>query len=171
VIDRDTAARLGIQPSAIDAALYLAFGQNQVRTGGKTPEEAIYQACVLRFRPIMMTTTAALLAGLPLALGAGNWFGVALPARDHDRRRPDRQSDIDTVHDSSDLSLPESLPASSQKRSPISCEKRALPANLEACFAFGNGKESLTSWRSSSSARITSEGRRSLPEVSGAPAT
>jgi multidrug efflux pump len=35
------------------------------------PEEAIYQACLLRFRPIMMTTMAALLGGLPLALGTG----------------------------------------------------------------------------------------------------
>jgi multidrug efflux pump len=35
------------------------------------PEEAVYQACLLRFRPIMMTTMAALLGGLPLALGTG----------------------------------------------------------------------------------------------------
>jgi hydrophobe/amphiphile efflux-1 (HAE1) family protein len=38
---------------------------------GKTPEESIYQACLLRFRPIMMTSTSALLGGLPLALTAG----------------------------------------------------------------------------------------------------
>ena len=38
---------------------------------GKKPIDAIYQACLLRFRPIMMTTTAALLGGLPLALGSG----------------------------------------------------------------------------------------------------
>jgi multidrug efflux pump subunit AcrB len=36
-----------------------------------SPEESIYQACLLRFRPIMMTTLAALLGGLPLALGSG----------------------------------------------------------------------------------------------------
>jgi multidrug efflux pump len=41
------------------------------RTQGKTPVEAIYDACILRFRPIMMTTMAALLGGLPLALGRG----------------------------------------------------------------------------------------------------
>jgi multidrug efflux pump subunit AcrB len=39
--------------------------------GGCTPEEAIYRACLLRFRPIMMTTMAALLGALPLALGTG----------------------------------------------------------------------------------------------------
>jgi multidrug efflux pump subunit AcrB len=41
------------------------------RTQGKKPAEAIYDACLLRFRPIMMTTMAALLGGLPLALGTG----------------------------------------------------------------------------------------------------
>ncbi len=41
------------------------------RTQGKQPAEAIYEACLLRFRPIMMTTMAALLGGLPLALGTG----------------------------------------------------------------------------------------------------
>ncbi len=41
------------------------------RTQGKKPVEAIYDACLLRFRPIMMTTMAALLGGLPLALGRG----------------------------------------------------------------------------------------------------
>jgi multidrug efflux pump len=41
------------------------------RTQGKKPSEAIYDACLLRFRPIMMTTMAALLGGLPLALGRG----------------------------------------------------------------------------------------------------
>src|ERR1700677_1505243 len=41
------------------------------RTQGKKPAEAIYEACILRFRPIMMTTMAALLGGLPLALSRG----------------------------------------------------------------------------------------------------
>src|SRR5207253_6100842 len=41
------------------------------RTGGKTPAEAIYQGCILRFRPIMMTTMAALFGTLPIALGYG----------------------------------------------------------------------------------------------------
>ncbi len=41
------------------------------RNQGKKPAEAIYDACILRFRPIMMTTMAALLGGLPLAVGTG----------------------------------------------------------------------------------------------------
>jgi multidrug efflux pump subunit AcrB len=43
----------------------------ELERSGKTPEESIFQACLLRFRPIMMTTMAALLGGLPLALAAG----------------------------------------------------------------------------------------------------
>jgi multidrug efflux pump subunit AcrB len=41
------------------------------RDHGRSPEESIYQACVLRFRPILMTTMAALLGGVPLMLGTG----------------------------------------------------------------------------------------------------
>jgi multidrug efflux pump len=47
------------------------FALEAERKEGKKPEEAIYQASLLRFRPIMMTTMAALLGGLPLALGSG----------------------------------------------------------------------------------------------------
>jgi multidrug efflux pump len=47
------------------------FALESERTEGKTAEDSIYQACLLRFRPIMMTTMAALLAGIPLALGTG----------------------------------------------------------------------------------------------------
>jgi multidrug efflux pump len=47
------------------------FALDAERREGKYPEEAIYQASLLRFRPIMMTTMAALLGGLPLALGSG----------------------------------------------------------------------------------------------------
>ena len=46
---------------------------------GRTPEEAIYQACVLRFRPIMMTTMAALLGALPLAIGTGTGSELRRP--------------------------------------------------------------------------------------------
>jgi multidrug efflux pump len=47
------------------------FALDAERNEGKSPDEAIYQACLLRFRPIMMTTMAALLGALPLALGHG----------------------------------------------------------------------------------------------------
>ncbi|HVH88218.1 MAG TPA: efflux RND transporter permease subunit [Terriglobales bacterium] len=54
-----------------NAIMMIDFALEAEREGGKTPEEAIYQACLLRFRPIMMTTFAALFGGLPLALGTG----------------------------------------------------------------------------------------------------
>jgi HAE1 family hydrophobic/amphiphilic exporter-1 len=43
----------------------------ETQKGGKSPREAIYEACVVRFRPIMMTTMAALFGTLPIALGWG----------------------------------------------------------------------------------------------------
>jgi multidrug efflux pump len=51
--------------------MMIDFALEAQRQEGKPPREAIYQACLLRFRPIMMTTMAALLGGLPLALGTG----------------------------------------------------------------------------------------------------
>jgi len=54
-----------------NAIMMIDFALEAERREGKTPQEAIYQACLLRFRPIMMTTMAALLGALPLALGTG----------------------------------------------------------------------------------------------------
>ena len=51
--------------------MMIDFALEAERREGLRPEEAIYQACLLRFRPILMTTMAALLGGLPLALGTG----------------------------------------------------------------------------------------------------
>jgi len=54
-----------------NAIMMIDFALVVERTQGKTSAEAIYQACLLRFRPIMMTTMAALFGALPLALGGG----------------------------------------------------------------------------------------------------
>jgi multidrug efflux pump len=54
-----------------NAIMMIDFALEAERKEGKPPLEAIYEACLLRFRPIMMTTMAALLGGLPLALGTG----------------------------------------------------------------------------------------------------
>jgi multidrug efflux pump len=54
-----------------NAIMMIDFALQAERTFHKTAEEAIYQACLLRFRPILMTTMAAMLGGLPLALGGG----------------------------------------------------------------------------------------------------
>jgi multidrug efflux pump len=54
-----------------NAIMMIDFALEAERKEGKEPVDAIYEACLLRFRPIMMTTMAALLGGLPLALGTG----------------------------------------------------------------------------------------------------
>jgi multidrug efflux pump len=54
-----------------NAIMMIDFALEAERRAGKSPEAAIYEACLLRFRPIMMTTLAALLGALPLAVGTG----------------------------------------------------------------------------------------------------
>jgi multidrug efflux pump len=54
-----------------NAIMMIDFALMQERQHGKSPQDAIFEACMLRFRPIMMTTMAAMLGGLPLALGHG----------------------------------------------------------------------------------------------------
>ncbi len=62
-----------------NAIMMIDFALEAEREQGKTPEESIYQACLLRFRPIMMTTMAALLGGIPLALGSGTGSELRRP--------------------------------------------------------------------------------------------
>jgi multidrug efflux pump len=62
-----------------NAIMMIDFALDAERQGGKPPEEAIFQACLLRFRPIMMTTMAALLGALPLALGTGTGSELRRP--------------------------------------------------------------------------------------------
>ncbi len=59
--------------------MMIDFALAAERTEGLTPERAIYQACMLRFRPIMMTTMAALLGALPLAIGTGTGSELRRP--------------------------------------------------------------------------------------------
>jgi multidrug efflux pump len=62
-----------------NAIMMIDFALEAEREQGKRPEEAIYQACLLRFRPIMMTTLAALLGGVPLAFGSGTGAELRQP--------------------------------------------------------------------------------------------
>jgi multidrug efflux pump len=62
-----------------NAIMMIDFALDAQRTEGKPAPEAIYQACLLRFRPIVMTTMAALLGGVPLALGQGVGSGLRQP--------------------------------------------------------------------------------------------
>ena len=62
-----------------NAIMMIDFALEAEREQGMEPEEAIYQACLLRFRPIMMTTMAALLGAVPLALGSGTGSELRRP--------------------------------------------------------------------------------------------
>jgi multidrug efflux pump len=59
--------------------MMIDFAIEAERREKKTPEESIFQACVLRFRPITMTTMAAMLGGLPLAIGFGTGAELRRP--------------------------------------------------------------------------------------------
>ncbi|HYR88222.1 MAG TPA: multidrug efflux RND transporter permease subunit [Terriglobia bacterium] len=62
-----------------NAILMIDFALDAERKEGKRPVDAIFQACLLRFRPILMTTMAALLGALPLALGRGSGSELRRP--------------------------------------------------------------------------------------------
>jgi multidrug efflux pump len=62
-----------------NAIMMIDFALDAERNEGKTPLESIYAACLLRFRPILMTTMAAMLGGLPLALGTGTGSELRKP--------------------------------------------------------------------------------------------
>ncbi len=62
-----------------NAIMMIDFALEAEREEGKSPDEAIYEACLLRFRPIMMTTMAALLGALPLAFGGGTGAELRQP--------------------------------------------------------------------------------------------
>ncbi len=62
-----------------NAIMMIDFALDAERNEGKSPREAIYQACLLRFRPILMTTLAALLAALPLMLSGGTGAELRQP--------------------------------------------------------------------------------------------
>ena len=62
-----------------NAILMIDFALDAQRTRGQSPHEAIYEACLLRFRPIMMTTMAAMLGALPLAIGLGEGSELRQP--------------------------------------------------------------------------------------------
>jgi len=62
-----------------NAILMIDFALDAERTLGLSPHDAIFQACLLRFRPIMMTTMAALLGAIPLAIGFGDGAELRTP--------------------------------------------------------------------------------------------
>jgi multidrug efflux pump len=62
-----------------NAIMMIDFALDAERRGGKSPAESIFQACVLRFRPILMTTMAAILGAVPLTIGVGTGAELRRP--------------------------------------------------------------------------------------------
>ncbi len=62
-----------------NAIMMIDFALQEERVSGKSPHDSIFEACMLRFRPILMTTMAALLGALPLALGTGTGYELRRP--------------------------------------------------------------------------------------------
>jgi multidrug efflux pump len=62
-----------------NAIIMIDFAIDAMRRQGLSPHDAIYKACLLRFRPIMMTTTGAILGALPLAIGLGEGSELRQP--------------------------------------------------------------------------------------------
>ena len=62
-----------------NAILMIDFAIDAERQEGNSPEKSIYQACLLRFRPIVMTTMAAMFGGIPIAIGGGNGSELRRP--------------------------------------------------------------------------------------------
>ena len=81
------------------------FAINAERNEGKEPFDAIREACLLRFRPILMTTMAALLSGLPLMLESGAGSELAQAAGVRDGGGVGAEPGPDAVYDPGDLPL------------------------------------------------------------------
>ena len=87
-----------------NAIMMIDFAIDAERNEGKSPREAIHQAALLRFRPILMTTLAALFAAAAADARLGRGRRAAPAARPGDLRRADREPAADAVHDAGDLS-------------------------------------------------------------------
>ena len=88
-----------------NAIMMVDFAIDAERNQGLPPRDAIYQACLLRFRPILMTTMAAILGALALDARHGHRLRIAPAAWRCHCRRPYRQPGSDAVFDAGDLSL------------------------------------------------------------------
>ena len=88
-----------------NAIMMIDFALDAERNEGLPPREAIYQACLLRFRPILMTTMAAILGALPLMLGNRHRLETAPAAGHRHYRRACVQPVADAVHHAVHLSL------------------------------------------------------------------
>ncbi len=94
------------------------FALEGERKRGLSPERAIHEACVERFRPILMTTMAAMLGALPLVIATGPGTRTAPPARHHHHRRAFGVAGSDALHDAGDLPAARPAASAARRRSP-----------------------------------------------------
>ena len=123
-----------------NAIMMIDFALEAERQHGKSAAEAIEEACLLRFRPIMMTTMAAMLGGIAIGHRQRNGVGTSPASRYRDCRWLDRKPDADTVHDAGDLSVHGAgqalgrelaeAPLAQARAAAASCGRLATPANL-----------------------------------------
>ena len=99
-----------------NAIMIVDFALDAERNSGLSPEAAIYQGCLQRFRPIMMTTMAALLGALPIAFGSGVGGRGAASARHRGRWRSAAFPIADSLHHPGHLPLPSLLPKKARRR-------------------------------------------------------
>ena len=88
-----------------NAIMMIDFALDAQRTESKSAADAIFEGCIIRFRPIMMTTMAALMGTLPIAIGSGDRRGIAPPARRCGRRRAVLLAVPDPLHHAGGLHL------------------------------------------------------------------
>ena len=118
-----------------NAIMMIDFALDAERNEGMPPREAIYQACLLRFRPIMMTTMAAILGALPLMLGTGAGselrqpLGIAIVGGLG-------QPIADAVHDAGDLPLFRPASAAPERRRPANPLATGEPARMNLSAPF-----------------------------------
>ena len=109
-----------------NAIMMIDFAIEAERTRARAPREAIHEAALLRFRPILMTTLAALFAAVPLMLGFGEGSELRRPLGRRDLRRIDREPDAHAVHDAGDL--PRVRPSRPGARARAAAERTARRA-------------------------------------------
>ena len=117
-----------------NAIMMVDFAIERERQGHTTPAEAVYQGCLVRFRPIMMTTMAALMGTLPIALGLGANADSRRPLGVAVVRRPDFLADGDALSDAGVLHLHGFVPRLA--RAPLRADRgiRTAASGRRACF-------------------------------------
>ena len=153
-----------------NAILIIDFALEAERSRGLSPFDAVREACLLRFRPILMTTLAAALGALPLAIGFGEGSELRRPLGVAIIGGPDRKPDADAAHDAGRLSAArQAAPARRRRAAPEPC--RAARGGVDMTMPpFGDGPRARwCSRRRSRSCRPARSGRNTSAPIRPSP--